>query len=57
MKPRILVVDDEKIQRETLAAILTDQGYTVATAACVTEAKSVISKDVYGLIISDFKIM
>lgn len=52
---RILVVDDEKIQRETLAAILIDHGYAVKTAGNVGEAKAEISKSNFDLILSDFK--
>jgi DNA-binding NtrC family response regulator len=52
---RILVVDDERIQRDTLAAILSDNGYQVSTSDNVTNAKKLILESVFDLILSDFK--
>ena len=37
----VLVVDDEKVQRETLASILTDEGYQVLTAGDVPAATQI----------------
>lgn len=52
---RILVVDDEKIQRETLAAILGDNGYSVAVAMNVAEARKLVTTSLFDLVLSDFK--
>lgn len=52
---RILIVDDERVQRETLGAILSDRGYDVVVASGVIEAKSKISAQVFDIILSDFK--
>lgn len=51
----ILVVDDEKNQRETLAHILSDQGYEVTTAAGVPEAKALLKDKAFDLVLTDFK--
>ncbi|MCX6115918.1 MAG: sigma-54 dependent transcriptional regulator, partial [Proteobacteria bacterium] len=52
---RILVVDDERIQRETLSAILRDQSYDVSMADCVTQAKIELGLGKYDFVITDFK--
>lgn len=52
---RLLIVDDERVQRETLGAILSDQGYDVTLASSVTEAKAKISSQVFDILLSDFK--
>lgn len=55
MTMRILVVDDEKVQCETLAAILADTGYEVVAARGVQEAKGFIDTEDFNVILSDFK--
>lgn len=56
MKPlAILVVDDEAVQRETLASILKDQAYQVVTAGDVSSAVGLISKTEFDVVVSDFK--
>ncbi|MCX6125508.1 MAG: sigma-54 dependent transcriptional regulator, partial [Proteobacteria bacterium] len=52
---RILVIDDEKIQRETLAAILSDSGYVVTTAMNVADAEAHVSAEIYDVVLSDFR--
>lgn len=51
----ILVVDDEKNQRETLAQILSDQDHQVQTAADVPEAIEILKNKAFDLILSDFR--
>ncbi len=51
----ILVVDDEKLQRETLASILTDQDYTVTTAHDVPSAVAAMAAQSFDVVISDFR--
>ncbi|MDQ7778830.1 MAG: sigma-54 dependent transcriptional regulator [Planctomycetota bacterium] len=49
----VLVVDDEKIVRESLSSWLIDAGYDVAMAANGTEALSIIKQDPPKIVISD----
>jgi DNA-binding NtrC family response regulator len=51
----ILVVDDEKNQRETLAQILRDQDYQVVTASDVPMAITLLQETPFDVILSDFK--
>lgn len=55
----VLVVDDEKVQRETLATILTEQAnqaYQVVTAMDVPTATAALMKDSFDVILTDFRI-
>src|SRR4051812_34016649 len=54
----ILVVDDERIQRETLAAILSDasESYVVTTAHDVASAVEVLRQGAVDVVLSDFRI-
>ena len=52
---RILIVDDERVQRETLGAILSDNGFEVTLACDVAEATKKISSASFDVILSDFK--
>jgi response regulator RpfG family c-di-GMP phosphodiesterase len=54
-RPRILVVDDEKVIRDMLADFLGMEGYYVRTAEDGTSALTELSKSHYDLIISDLK--
>ena len=51
----ILVVDDEKVQRETLAQILRDQGFQVVTAGDAPTAVKLLQETPYDVILSDFR--
>jgi two-component system response regulator PilR (NtrC family) len=51
----ILVVDDEKIQRETLGSILRETGYHVAMACDVPTAFSAMRERSFDIIITDFR--
>src|SRR5438874_590602 len=56
MRPlSILVVDDEKTQRETLAQILRDQNFQVVTASDVPSAISNLSQISFDVILTDFR--
>lgn len=55
MEATILVVDDEKGQREILKAILESEGYDVATAACGIDAVEAVQKNNFDLVLSDLK--
>jgi DNA-binding NtrC family response regulator len=52
----VLVVDDERLQRETLASILTDQSYSVVMAHDVPSAVDVLKTQTVDVVLSDFKI-
>ena len=49
----ILIVDDEKNMRTTLADILADEGYEVATADSGERALELVDKRAYGLVLLD----
>lgn len=53
----ILVVDDERVQRETLAAILVDAGYQVTTAHDVDTAFAALRQETHiDVVLTDFRI-
>jgi CheY-like chemotaxis protein len=49
----ILLVDDDDVLRQTLAAVLQEQGYEVTTAASVSEALKLISAGSFDVLLSD----
>ena len=53
---KILVVDDEKVQRETLAAILSDQSFEVETAHDVPSAIEALKASSFDVVLTDFRI-
>jgi DNA-binding NtrC family response regulator len=53
--PKILVVDDEKIVRESLFHWFEDEGYSVDTAEDAQDALKQFDKDKYDLILLDMK--
>ena len=53
MTERILVVDDEKPVRETLAALLRQQGYNVVAAECGHTAVEAIEVFTFDVVIVD----
>lgn len=54
-KFKILVVDDERIIRESLYSWLSEVGYQVYTAADAKEALNIIEKEGLNIVISDLK--
>jgi len=52
---RILVVDDEKIKRVTLADDLAGQGHDVVTAADGAEALRVLEEERFDMVVTDLK--
>ena len=52
---RILVVDDEKIKRVTLADDLVGQGHDVVTAAHGQEAAELLERELFDVVITDLK--
>ena len=53
--PKILVVDDEKIVRESLFHWFEDEGYSVDTAEDAVDALKQFDKGKYDLILLDMK--
>lgn len=51
----IIVVDDEKQQREILKLLLENEGYQVRTFGCVTDALSGMRKKVPDIVITDLR--
>lgn len=54
-RKNILVVDDEKAQREILEMILTSEGYNVTTASSGEAALKMIKERRFDLVLSDLK--
>jgi two component, sigma54 specific, transcriptional regulator, Fis family len=55
MSGSILIVDDEKSQREILTMILQGVGYDTAEASGVQEALAMLGKREFDLILTDLK--
>ena len=55
MKPVILVVDDEPLQREIMKTILEGEGYPVLSAASGSEALALMEKTPADLVLTDLK--
>ena len=55
MKPVILVVDDEPLQREIMKTILEGEGYPVLSAASGSEALALMEKTPVDLVLTDLK--
>ncbi len=55
MSAKILIVDDEKVIRDSLKLVLSDEGYLTETAADGEEALNAIKEDDYDVVISDIK--
>ena len=53
LKPRILVVDDEKANRETLGMVLEFSGFDVITAGDVNEALKQIASHAFDVLLTD----
>ena len=54
-KPRILVVDDEEVVRDSLHEWFTEDGYPVETAADAREALKIMSKTSRDIVLVDIK--
>jgi two-component system cell cycle response regulator len=50
---RILIVEDDRFFREMYVSLLQDEGYAADTASCGAEAFDLLSKNRYGLVITD----
>jgi DNA-binding NtrC family response regulator len=55
MKPVILVVDDEPLQRDIMKTILEGEGYLVETASSGAEALALMKKTPVDLVLTDLK--
>jgi two-component system, NtrC family, response regulator PilR len=53
--PKILVVDDELSMREVLEIFLLQQGYLVELASNPLQAKAILSKENFDLVLSDLR--
>jgi ATP-dependent Lon protease len=54
-KPRILIVDDEKLALETLEHVLKKEGYSIVTADSGAEAIRKIEESTFEVVITDLK--
>jgi DNA-binding NtrC family response regulator len=52
---KILIVDDERVQREALSAILSDLGHETSVSSGLQEASKALHDFDYDLILTDFK--
>ena len=55
MKGSILVVDDEKGQRDILKTILEREGYDVSTAHSAAEALRFFCENLFDVVLTDLK--
>jgi ActR/RegA family two-component response regulator len=55
-KPRLLFVDDDESIRQTLPAILTDEGFAVTAVATVAEAIGEMTRRPFEILLSDLNI-
>ena len=53
MKKRVLVVDDEKLVRQSVAAVFAREGMEITMAASGSEALTILEQQVFDLIILD----
>jgi DNA-binding response OmpR family regulator len=53
-KPRVLVVDDESAIRELISLYLSSMGFEVSTAGSTEEAKTVMERGQFGIVILDW---
>lgn len=53
---KILIVDDEILQREILLTILSEEGYNVHSASCIEEARKIINESFPEIILTDLKL-
>jgi len=56
MSRRILIIDDESSIRETLAAILTDEGHRPSAASSAEEARAELEAEVFDLVLLDLRL-
>jgi DNA-binding NtrC family response regulator len=54
-KPRILVVDDEKIVCDMSRRCLTEEGYDVTTFTDSTQAKEALAREHFDVVVTDLK--
>jgi len=55
MTQRILIAEDDRVQRDTIADILLKAGYAVATAASARAALDALDADPFDLLITDLR--
>ncbi len=55
MKPKILIVDDDKAHRQMLEAVLTAEGYDVSEAEDGSAAVTAVEQNFYDLILMDIR--
>jgi len=55
MKPRILVVEDDQVQREVIADILTGTDYVVCEAASAQEGLAILRAEDFDLLLTDLR--
>lgn len=54
--PRILIVEDDKMFRETIGEILRDEGYKVRGARSLRKAAKRLTRHQFDLVLTDFEI-
>ena len=55
-RPRVLLVDDEEVIRDSVGALLMENGFDITTAASVDKALSILkNEDDFNAIISDIR--
>jgi DNA-binding NtrC family response regulator len=56
MSNRILIIDDEKLIRESLTHLLSGAGYRVEVAGRVADARELVAREIYDLILIDLRL-
>ena len=55
MADRILVTEDDQVQRDIIADILLKDGYDVSVAPSASEALEALEADAYSLLLTDLR--
>lgn len=55
-KPKVLVVDDDRLLRMSMQLLLEQEGYAVDTAADVATAMDSLDRGCYGLVLTDLRL-
>ena len=56
MKEKILVVDDDKLVRDSLQSLITNAGYTVEVAKNGAEAEKMTQENYYSVVLIDIRL-
>ena len=55
MKPKILITEDDQVQRDVIADILLRDGYEVTAVDSGSESLEALEQDVFALLLTDMR--